>query len=314
MEKEEKKITETYNEAIKKATTKLAKKVADIQDVVTKATEETVKAVQTSRIENKKKVIEDKVRDHLRGFARTIPSFLMAYGDNQTSLETFEKNIPNEVFKEVTSISIDEFKFLRDGGDYKDAASGEMKHYDGHLFDAVVFNDSVKEFLNKRNELSDYFRESVKGDIFDFIPPQKTNQIFTPKKVVKQMVDLFEEENPGCFDDESYSFADLYMKSGLYITEIIKRLYQSEKMRERIPDDRARLNHIINHQVFGAAPTEIIYMIARHYILGFDKSIEGRTALELQQMYPNFKLKDTAELAKKEKLSAWVENSFGEML
>lgn len=203
MEKEEKKITETYNEAIKKATTKLAKKVADIQDVVTKATEETVKAVQTSRIENKKKVIEDKVRDHLRGFARTIPSFLMAYGDNQTSLETFEKNIPNEVFKEVTSISIDEFKFLRDGGDYKDAASGEMKHYDGHLFDAVVFNDSVKEFLNKRNELSDYFRESVKGDIFDFIPPQKTNQIFTPKKVVKQMVDLFEEENPGCFDDES---------------------------------------------------------------------------------------------------------------
>ncbi len=86
MEKEEKKITETYNEAIKKATTKLAKKVADIQDVVTKATEETVKAVQTSRIENKKKVIEDKVRDHLRGFARTIPSFLMAYGDNQTSL------------------------------------------------------------------------------------------------------------------------------------------------------------------------------------------------------------------------------------
>lgn len=170
------------------------------------------------------------------------------------------------MFKEVTSISIDEFKFLRDGGDYKDAASGEMKHYDGHLFDAVVFNDSVKEFLNKRNELSDYFRESVKGDIFDFIPPQKTNQIFTPKKVVKQMVDLFEEENPGCFDDESYSFADLYMKSGLYITEIIKRLYQSEKMRERIPDDRARLNHIINHQVFGAAPTEIIYEPVKFFL------------------------------------------------
>lgn len=75
-----------------------------------------------------------------------------------------------------------------------------------------------------------------------------------------------------------------------------------------------RLNHIINHQVFGAAPTEIIYMIAMHYILGFDKSIERKTALELQQMYPNFKLKDTAELAKEEKLSAWVENSFGEML
>lgn len=40
-------------------------------------------------------------------------------------------------------------------------------------------------------------------------------------------VDLFEREDPGCFDDPSHTFADLYMKPGLYITEIIKRLYNS---------------------------------------------------------------------------------------
>lgn len=46
------------------------------------------------------------------------------------------------------------------------------------------------------------------------------------------MVDLLEEENPGCFDDDSKTFSDLYMKSGMYIAEIVKRLYNSEKMRE----------------------------------------------------------------------------------
>lgn len=50
------------------------------------------------------------------------------------------------------------------------------------------------------------------------IPPQKTNQIFTPRWVVSMMVDQLDENNPGCFDDPDKTFADLYMKSGLYIT------------------------------------------------------------------------------------------------
>ena len=33
-------------------------------------------------------------------------------------------------------------------------------------------------------------------------------------------------ENPGCFDDPGKTFLDPYMKSGLYITEIVKRLYR----------------------------------------------------------------------------------------
>ena len=63
------------------------------------------------------------------------------------------------------------------------------------------------------------------------------------------MVDLLEKENPGCFDDKDKTFVDLYMKSGLYITEIVKRLYQSEKIKSLIPDDKERLTHIIEKQV-----------------------------------------------------------------
>lgn len=232
---------------------------------------EVVETIETHNREEAKKGIETSVKDHLRGFSRTIPSFLMAYGTDEVTLANFDKIIPDDVFKEVTSITLEQFRFLRDGGDYTDSETGEIKHFDGNLFDPVVFNDSVKEFLRKREDLSDYFDESQKEDIFDYIPPQKTNQIYTPKWVVKKMVDMLEVENPGCFDNPEKTFIDMYMKSGLYITEIVKRLYNSEKIKKLYPDGNERLKHIFANQVYGLAPTEIIYRIALRFILGFDK-------------------------------------------
>ena len=87
------------------------------------------------------------------------------------------------------------------------------------------------------------------------------------------------------------------MKSGLYITEIVKRLYRSEKMRQAFPDDNARLKHIFAQQVYGLAPTEIIYRIAISYILGFAKD-HGITAHHIRQA-------DTLEFAK---LAPWKGN------
>jgi len=246
---------------------------AEIPKLTEEAAQVFVQGVETDKKQKEKKTIEDNVRDHLRGFSRTIPSFLMAYGDANTTLETFDKIIPADVFKEVTGITLDQFLFLRDGGPYTDKETGEGKHYEGHLFDPIVFNDSVKEFLRLRHELADYFAPEAEHDIFDYIPPQKTNQIYTPRRVVKEMVDLLEQENPGCFDNPDYTFLDPYMKSGLYITEIVKRLYQSQKMRELYPNDKERLQHIFSKQVYGLAPTKIIYAISTHYILGFSDEI-----------------------------------------
>ena len=87
------------------------------------------------------------------------------------------------------------------------------------------------------------------------------------------MVDRLEQENPGCFDDPNATFADLYMKSGMYITEIVTRLYQSRRMKALFPDDGERLNHIFAKQVYGCVPTEIIYRICLRYILGFSEEI-----------------------------------------
>lgn len=243
------------------------------EELVKTAGQTIVEAVETDKKVKEKTAIETSVRDHLRGFSRTIPSFLMAYGDDDTTLENFDAIIPDEVFKDVTSISLEEFRFLRDGGDYTDEETGETKHFDGHLFDPVVFNDSVKEFLRLKRKLADYFDEASTEDIFDYIPPQKTNQIYTPKKVVIEMVENLEKECPECFEDSSKTFIDLYMKSGLYITEIVKRLFRSETLKREFPNKNDRLKHIFANQVYGLAPTEIIYRIATAYILGFDEEI-----------------------------------------
>lgn len=244
------------------------------EELVKTAGQTIVEAVETDKKTKEKNAIETSVRDHLRGFSMTIPSFLMAYGDDDTTLENFDEIIPDEVFKDVTSISLDEFRFLRDGGDYTDEETGERKHFDGHLFDPVVFNDSVKEFLRLKRKLANYFDESSTEDIFDYIPPQKTNQIYTPKKVVIEMVDNLEKECPKCFEDSDKTFIDLYMKSGLYITEIVKRLFRSKALKREFPNENDRLKHIFANQVYGLAPTEIIYRIAKAYILGFDEDIE----------------------------------------
>lgn len=244
------------------------------EELVKTAGQTIVEAVETDKKTKEKNAIETSVRDHLRGFSRTIPSFLMAYGNDDTTLENFDKIIPDEVFKDVTSISLDEFRFLRDGGDYTDEETGETKHFDGHLFDSVVFNDSVKEFLKLKQKLANYFDETSTEDIFDYIPPQKTNQIYTPKKVVIEMVDNLENECPECFEDSEKTFIDLYMKSGLYITEIVKRLFRSEALKHEFPDETDRLKHIFANQVYGLAPTEIIFRIAKAYILGFDEDVE----------------------------------------
>lgn len=303
---EEEQINQAHDKRIEAARLNLIDNLKQSRsEIVQSAGETVVREIETAKKEAQKNSIENGIRDHLRGFSRTIPSFLMAYGDENTTLESFDSIIPDYVFKDVTSITVDQLRLLRDGGDVTDHETGEKEHFDGHLFDSVVFNDSIVEFIHLRSRLADYFDESHKEDIFDYVPPQKTNQIFTPRKVVVKMIDMLEQENPGCFDDPTHTFADLYMKSGMYITEIIKRLYNSKAMRRYFPDDHIRLAHILEHQVYGIAPTEIIYQIATHYILGYDNELG-------KELHTHFAMADSAQLAKEGKLAEFVDKAFEE--
>lgn len=299
-----KKAEDDYAAAMGDAMKALTETIQEtVQKTITEKPKEVIEQVEKAKAEEEKKTVEDSVRDHLRGFSRTIPSFIMAYGDENLTLGNFDDYTEDDVFLEVTGITEADFRFLRDGGDYTNEETGETEHFAGHLFDEVVFNDSIAEFWRKKQQLADYFDETQDEDIFDYIPPQKTNQIFTPKWVVKKMVDQLEEQNPGCFDDPNKTFADLYMKSGLYITEIVKRLFRSKKMKALYPDDTERVRHILTKQVYGMAPTRIIYLIATNYIFGFDETLKAETK--------NFVQADAAEAAKNDTLAKLVEKHFG---
>ncbi len=305
------KIHQIFDEKVKKADEAYKNTLETLPETFAEeASKEIVNAVETSVKEKESQAVQKTIKDHLRGFARTIPSFLMAYGtdDNHVerniTIDNFDEIVPADVFEEVTSTTLENFRLLRDGGDVVNEETGEIEHFKGGIFDPVIFNQSVIEFMKKKDQLSQYMKEDAKGDIFDYIPPQKNNQIFTPKWVVKKMVDELEEQDPGCFDDPDKTFIDLYMKSGLYPAEIVKRLFQSKKMKELYPDDTERLQHIFSQQVYGLAPTEIIYKIATNFILGFDYA--GKIKEN------NFRKVDSLELVKEGKLEEKLEKLFPE--
>jgi hypothetical protein len=58
------------------------------------------------------------------------------------------------------------------------------------------------------------------------------------------------------------------MKSGMYITEIVKKLFNNT--RQFYETDNDCLRHILENQVFGLAPTSILQGITQSYIFGFD--------------------------------------------
>jgi len=261
-----------YNAKSKQITEDFKREVeVKISETTKELTQKSTETILQKAEEKKKSTVEDDVRARLRGFARTIPAFLMAFGTPATTLANFEQNITDSVFKEVTGITLDQFRTLRDTYEF---------------FDSVVFDESISEFLRKKEKLADYFDESLEEDIFDYIPNQKTNQIFTPKRVVKMMIDMLEEENPNIWSDKDKTFVNLYIKSGMYMVEIVKRLYKG--LEKVIPDKNERLKHILENQVFGFAPTEIIYNIAKTFIYGNHNEIDTK----------NLQCKDLTDIAK----------------
>lgn len=237
----------------------------------------------------------DIIREKLRTFSRAIPSFVMAAKDPKNlTIDNLQDAVSDEDFEMLFNerdklhtpdrFTKADFIELRDGGDYEE--NGEIIHFDG-FFEKYRFNAAIQEFEKKREQLADYLNNTTKEDIFSYIPAQKSNQIFTPREVVNKMLNTLETENPGIFSNPNLTFCDLYVKSGLFLTETAKRLNRG--LANIIPDEQARLKHIFENQLFGFAPTQIIYDIAANYIYGGFPEISRQ----------NLKKKDLTEQFKK---------------
>lgn len=241
---------------------------AAIMDILKKSSEavaeETVTREETKKEQKRANATMDDARSHLRGFARTIPLFLMAYGNEDMRLSNFEDHTPDDVFKEITGISEAEFRILRDGQEVVEE-DGQTVQIPG-FFDEAVFDQAIQEFLAKKLELADYFDDSLTENIFAYIPRQKSSLVFTPQPVVSQMVDLLEKENPGIFGDPAKTFADLFSTAGLFLMELVRRL--DTGLEAKIPDQQQRLKHILTKQLFEMSHNQILHVITIEAVSG----------------------------------------------
>lgn len=241
---------------------------AELLAVLEKHTEEIPKEVvtreETKKVQKEADRAMEEARSRLRGFARTIPMFLMAYGDRGTRLSNLDDYTPDDVFEEITGITEEEFRLLRDGQQITEE-DGTVEHIPG-LFDEAVFDRAIQEFLDKKEELADYFDEEQSENIFAYIPQQKTSLVFTPEAVVKQMVDILEAENPGIFNDPEKTFADLFSTAGLFLMELVRRL--DAGLAEVIPDQEKRLRHIMTKQIFEMSHNELLHKITLEAVSG----------------------------------------------
>lgn len=261
--------TEAEHEVIK---AKIEERDATFEADLVNIVRETIEAVAPTVVEREVTKVEQKrankamddARDHLRGFARTIPMFLMAYGDRGIRLDNFDDYTPDDVFEEITGITEAEFRILRDGQDVT-ADDGTITRIPG-LFDDAVFNRAMQEFLDKKAELADYFDDALTEDIFAYIPRQKTSLVFTPRPVVQQMVDILEAENPGIFSDPTKTFADLFSTAGLFLMELVRRL--DNGLADQMPDQDERLRHILTEQLFEMSHNEILHKITIEAVSG----------------------------------------------
>ncbi|MFK4039337.1 DEAD/DEAH box helicase [Nonomuraea wenchangensis] len=225
---------------------------------------EVVTREETKKEQKRANQTMDDARSHLRGFARTIPMFLMAYGDRGIRLSNFDDYTPDDVFEEITGITEAEFRLLRDGQEVTEE-NGTVIKIPG-LFDEAVFDQSVQEFLDKKEALADYFDDAQTENIFAYIPQQKTSLVFTPQPIVKMMVDTLEAENPGIFTDPTKTFADLFSTAGLFLMELVRRL--DTGLAGVFPDQDVRLRHILTSQIFEMSHNEILHRITIEAVSG----------------------------------------------
>ena len=95
-------------------------------------------------------------------------------------------------------------------------------------------------------------------DVLSCLANLSNDEVFTPPEIANRMLDLLPRE---IWSDSKVKFLDPFCKSGVFLREITKRLLDG--LSEEIPDMQERLDHILHHQVYGMAITELTSLVSR---------------------------------------------------
>lgn len=106
-----------------------------------------------------------------------------------------------------------------------------------------------------------FLEELHKPDILDCISHLSSDEVFTPPKLVNEILDTLPQE---LFTSPNTKFLDPCCKSGVFLREIAKRLIDG--LADRIPDLNKRVEHIFKNQLFGLAITELTALLSRRSV------------------------------------------------
>lgn len=102
------------------------------------------------------------------------------------------------------------------------------------------------------------YMATYKPDVLSCLANLSNDEVFTPPKVAKAMLDMLPQE---LFENPGTTFLDPVCKTGVFLREIAKRLMKG--LATSIPDEQARRDHIFHRQIFGIAITELTSLMAR---------------------------------------------------
>lgn len=105
------------------------------------------------------------------------------------------------------------------------------------------------------------FNKSYNPDVLTCLANLSSDEVFTPPHIVNQMLDLLPLE---LFSDKNTTFLDPVCKSGVFLREIAKRLM--EGLKDEIPNDEERRNHIFKNQLYGIGITELTALLSRRSV------------------------------------------------
>ena len=106
-----------------------------------------------------------------------------------------------------------------------------------------------------------FLEELHKPDILDCISHLSSDEVFTPPKLVNEILDTLPQE---LFTNPDAKFLDPCCKSGVFLREIAKRLIDG--LADKIPNLDKRVEHIFKNQLFGLAITELTAMLSRRSV------------------------------------------------
>ncbi len=98
-------------------------------------------------------------------------------------------------------------------------------------------------------------------DVLSCIANLSSDEVFTPPKLVNEMLDLLP---PKIWSDKDTRFLDPVCKTGVFLREMAKRLEAG--LEKQIPDRQERINHIFTRQLFGIGITELTSLLSRRSV------------------------------------------------